>query len=601
MQRPALRDDATRMVRDPAVIPDGTPAAASCVGLVPLPADVCQPRVRKRLLVVGRERPVDPGADLMTLAAGRLATRVACVADEPEASAYLDENAVSCVVLDASGAGGETLATVTRLSDAHPAVPIVVLGREADPEVAVAIVQGGAQDYVYEPDLDPVALERAIRHAIDRHRARVELRQLALHDHLTGAGNRVLFGARLAEALSPSGGDDGLVAVMFVDIDGFKRINDNLGHAAGDDALRAAAERMRASIRPADTLARFGGDEFTVLCGQLPDAEAALALARRIAHDLSQPLELDGAEVVLRASVGVTTGVRGASTPDGLLREADEAMYEAKHRGGSRAESYVPSRRESGNALALEAELRHAIPSGLRLLYQPQVRLVDGAMVGAEALLRWHHPERGVVNPCDFIPLAEQSGLIVPIGRWVLGEACAEAVRLGAVGGGPGRVSVNVSGRQVADPRLVSDVESALESSGLAPELLELELTESVLIEHLDEGVALVRRLKELGVSVALDDFGTGYSSLSYLKQLPVDTIKIDRSFVSGLPDCREDLAIVSAVISFARALGMGVIAEGVETQAHVEALLELGCEHVQGFHFHRPLEPERLHALWAS
>jgi EAL domain-containing protein (putative c-di-GMP-specific phosphodiesterase class I) len=275
-------------------------------------------------------------------------------------------------------------------------------------------------------------------------------------------------------------------------------------------------------------------------------------------------------------------------------------MHAAKHRGGGRIERFQTGYScGNGSDIELEAELRRSIPGELRAVYQPKVRLCDGSVAGAEALVRWDHPERGVVSPGEFIPVAEQSGLILPIGRWMLTEACAEGARLGDLDGRPSRISVNVSARQFADPSLVADVESALSDSGLPPERLQLELTESILIHDLDAGVELVRRLKDLGVSVALDDFGKGYSSLSYLKALPIDVIKIDRSFVSGLPDCREDLAIVSAVISFAGALGMDVLAEGVETQAHVDALLDLGCEHAQGFLFYKPLDVEDLRAVW--
>jgi diguanylate cyclase (GGDEF)-like protein len=576
----------------PAVI---SHVAASCATPETAAPDVCQPRVRRRLLVVGRERPTDPGADVVTLAAGRIGTRLEMVADEAGAMEYLARNQVSCLVLDATRAGSDPLAAVTRLTAAHAEVPLVVIGADAEPTVAVAVVQGGAQDYLVEEGLDPAALERAIRHGIDRHRTRMELRHLALHDHLTGVANRALFADRLTQALKRSARTSAGIAVLFVDIDGFKRINDNLGHSGGDEALRASANRLRDAIRPADTLARFGGDEFTVLCEDVPDVEAALAIAGRVVEAIGAPLRIAGAEVVLRASVGVAVDFSGDVSGDQLLRDSDAAMYQAKHRGGARAELFVPDGRAGGNTLALEAELRRAIPHQLRLAYQPQVRLSDGGIVGAEALLRWHHPERGVVSPAEFIPVAEESGLIVPMGRWVLAEACGEAVRLGREGGGPLQVSVNVSGRQVVDPGLVGDVEAALVASGLDPRLLQLELTESILIQNLDEGVSLIHALKELGVTVALDDFGTGYSSLSYLKRLPVDTVKIDRSFVSGLPDCREDVAIVSAVVSFARALEIEVVAEGVETEVHVEALRRLGCERVQGFHFHRPLDPTQL------
>jgi diguanylate cyclase (GGDEF)-like protein len=579
---------------------EDTPAN-SCVAPASTEPDVCQPRVRRRLLVVGRPAArANPETDAVVQAARRMTVRVAHQPDVGAAVDYLATNAAACVVLDATDPRVDAMEAVARLSATRYDAPVVVIGHEQDATRAVAVVSAGAQDYVLESGLEAAALERVIRQAIDRHRSRVQLQRLAMHDQLTGVANRSLFHERLDAALRRQSVTGRQVAVVFVDIDGFKRINDGLGHGAGDRALRAAAERMTAAIRPGDTLARIGGDEFTVLCEDIPDHPSALHIAERITRELETPLAIDGAEVVLRASVGVAVASAGC-TGDDLLRDADHAMYEAKRHGGGRAELFIAGHQATGSDIRLEAELRRGIPDQLRAVYQPQVRLTDGALLGIEALARWEHPERGIVPPGEFIPVAEMSGLILPIGRWMLMEACAEAMRLGDREGRRPRVSVNVSARQVADPGLVTDVELALARSGLAPEQLQLELTESILIQDLDAGLVLVERLKDLGVSLALDDFGTGYSSLSYLKQLPFDVVKIDRSFVSGLPGCREDLAIVSAVISFAGALGMDVLAEGVETEAHVDALLELGCDHAQGFHFYRPLDAVSLRELWRS
>jgi diguanylate cyclase (GGDEF)-like protein len=570
----------------------------TCAAPAPEQHDVCQPRIRRRLLAVRR-----PGGDECTVgvAAGRLGIRVVDAPDEQAAADYLERNVAACVVIDATDPQIDVLGAVTHLTTVRDEVPVVVIGDEQDPLGAVAVVQAGAQDYLYAGDTDGVALERAIRHSIDRHRTRTQLRHLALHDQLTGAANRALFADRLDLALKRREREGGDIAVLFIDIDGFKRINDHLGHSAGDRALRAAAGRMQSAIRPADTLARLGGDEFTVLCDGLPDVATPMAIAERIAAVLGEPLAIGDTEVVLRTSVGVTvTGYGQRHTAERLVHEADQAMHAAKQRGGGRIELFdAESQRRNGNGLILETDLRHSIPGDLRAVYQPQVRLCDGSIAGVEALVRWDHPDRGVVSPGEFIPIAEESGLILPIGRWMLTEACAEAARLGELDGRHSRMSVNVSARQFADPALVSDVEYALSESGLPPERLQLELTESILIHDLSAGVEVVERLKELGVSIALDDFGKGYSSLSYLKALPIDVIKIDRSFVKGLPDCREDLAIVSAVVSFAGALGMDVLAEGVETEAHRESLLELGCDHAQGFLFYRPLDLADLRAVW--
>jgi diguanylate cyclase (GGDEF)-like protein len=544
--------------------------------------DVCTPRVRRRLLVVGRAP-----AEVVAEAATRLGARVQHADDVDEAAATLRDRVAACVLLDGRG---DAIDALRRLRDARADVPVVVLGAGDDPRLGVAAVQAGAQDYLHDTELEARTLERAIRYAIDRKRTEAELTRLALHDQLTGLANRSLFTERLDQAVAAGGS----LAVLFVDIDGFKRINDGLGHRAGDRALCEAARRLRAALRPGDVLARFGGDEFTVLCEGVADEQAAVALAGRVTRELIRPLVIEHAEVVLRASVGVALGTGGERTGEELLRDADAAMYRAKRRGGSRAELAAPQAARPHDALGLEADLRYAIGRELRVVYQPKVLLADGHTFGAEALLRWQHPTRGPISPGDFIPVAEESGLIVPIGRWVLEEACREAMRW------PGEmsVSVNLSARQVVDSALVDDVRAILDSTGLPPHRLQLELTETILIDDVEDDLAVVDGLKALGVSLGLDDFGKGYSSLGYLKRFPVDTVKVDRSFVMGLPESREDVAIVSAVVSFARALDMAVVAEGVETDEHVAALLELGCEQAQGFHFHRPLEVEDFRAL---
>ena len=564
--------------------------AAGCTSAPVAPVrDVCRPRLRRCLLLVGC--PGEAGA-VVTAAADRLATQVVQCRTPREASERLAAGKVGCVLL-VPDPDSEPLAALAALERHCRETPIVVLGREIDPTLAVAAVQAGAQDYVLQGEIEPATLERAIRYAIDRKRTEVQLAHLAHHDPLTGLPNRGLFVDRLEDAIRDRS-TDGTPAVLFCDVDGFKRINDHLGHRAGDSALCAAADRIKAVVRPGDTLARLGGDEFTILCDKVPDAAAAISIAERVAAALERPLVIDGAEVVLRASIGVAVADEQTTSPDALLCAADEAMYEAKRRGGGRWRVYDPAARRAANAVELEAALRHAIPDQLRVVYQPRVRLSDGAIVGAEALMRWEHPDRGTISPADFIPVAEATGLIVPMGRWILEAACAEAVRWD----GERSISVNVSARQVVDRSLVEDVRRALARSGLEPGRLHLELTESILMEDLEETASVVRALGQLGVKLELDDFGTGWSSLSYLKRFPVDAIKIDQAFVRGLPDARADVAIVSAVISFAGALGLDVVAEGVETADHVAALLDLGCEQAQGFHFHRPLAPEVMREL---
>jgi diguanylate cyclase len=557
-----------------------------------LGADVCQPRVRTGLLVLSES---GGACALARLAAERL--RIACVhhARVDEAADHLAAQRVSCVLLDASGSELEPMSALARLTAARSDVPIVVLGADGSSTLALAAVQAGAQDYLVRDEVDAGSLERSIRYAIDRKRTEVQLAHLAVHDHLTGLPNRSVFDERLEHALQRRRDGHGGVAVLFIDLDGFKRLNDSFGHGAGDEVLREAGVRIRSAVRPHDTVARLGGDEFTVLCEGVHGDRGALTLGRRIAEELARPLVINGYEIVLRASIGVVLAEREHVTAEQLLQRSDDAMYHAKARGGGCPQLYTPgrARERAGHEIQVESALRRGIPDELVALFQPVVALADGRLVAVEALARWQHPSRGLVPPAEFIPIAEQSGLVVALGNWVLGESCRRAAEWGDL-----RVSVNVSGRQLAEGSLVESVARALEESGLAPERLQLELTETVLMDDIDGHIALMRALKELGVSLALDDFGKGYSSLSYLHRFPIDRIKIDRAFVGGLPESRASVAIVSAVLSFANALDIEVVAEGIETQAHLDALLRLGCEYGQGFFFHRPLEAERIQAL---
>ena len=540
--------------------------------------------MRTGLLVVG---------DRADSAAERL--RIACHHERSPRRPILAGARVSCVLLDASGPELDPMSALARLKAARSDVPIVVLGADGNSTLALAAVQAGAQDYLVRDEVDAGSLERSIRYAIDRKRTEVQLAHLALHDHLTGLPNRSVFDDRLEHALRRRRDGQGGVAVLFIDLDGFKRLNDSFGHGAGDDVLREAAMRIRTAVRPHDTVARLGGDEFTVLCEGVHGDRGALAIGRRIAEELARPLVIDGHEIVLRASIGVVLAEREHVTAEELRQQSDDAMYRAKARGGGCPQLYTPgrARERAGHEIQVESALRRAIPDELVAHYQPVVELDGGRLVGVEALVRWQHPSRGLVPPGEFIPVAEQSGLVVALGDWMLGESCRQAV-----GWGDLRVSVNVSGRQVAEGSLVASVARALEESGLPPERLQLELTETVLMDDIDGHIALMREVKELGVTLALDDFGKGYSSLSYLHRFPLDRIKVDRAFVGGLPESRASVAIVSAVVSFAAALDIEIVAEGVETQAQVDALRSLGCEYAQGFFFHRPVGPERISAL---
>ncbi len=447
------------------------------------------------------------------------------------------------------------------------------------------------------------AVANTLGGALRQKRAEELLTHQALHDSLTDLPNRALVGDRLAHALARAARSGDHTAVLLVDLDNFKAVNDSLGHGPGDELLVVVAERFRGCVRPGDTVARLGGDEFVILLEGTSEPEA-LAAADRILATLRHPLVLDGRPIVVQASIGLATSVE-TGDGDALLRNADLAMYAAKGAGKGRVEVFHAAMHEAVLLrLELEADLRAALPHALeggqfRLLYQPKVSLQTNRVTGVEALLRWEHPQRGTVAPLEFIPLAEETGLIVPIGAWVLEEACRQGARWqAAYPDAPALVvSVNVSGRQF-DAGLVETVRQALTTTGIDPATLCLEVTESVVMADVEATIATLQALKGLGVRLSIDDFGTGYSSLTYLKQFPLDELKVDKSFVDGLGLDSQDGAIVAAIMGMARALDLTVVSEGVETSAQLASLRALGCQSAQGFYFARPAPPEDIEAL---
>ncbi len=447
-------------------------------------------------------------------------------------------------------------------------------------------------------------LSAAVRDVTERKLAADALAHQATHDALTGLPNRPLFLDRLDHALARARRSRGRLAVLFLDLDDFKLVNDTRGHEAGDQLLVAVKPRLMAELRPGDTVARFGGDEFVVLCEDLVADAAALSIAERIAEACARPIMIGDHEHVVSASIGIVIVERGHSTPSNVLRDADAAMYRAKAGGKGRIELFDEGMRAHLiERIAIESSLRRGLENGeLRLFYQPVFSLERDQFVGVEAMLRWQHPERGLLEPSEFISIAEDSGLIVPIGEWVLEQACRQAVAWrdrGQGGDEPLRVSVNLSPRQVSRSNVVAAVQRVLRTTGLEPELLELEITERMLIDEGEAVTLALRELKEVGVRLVLDDFGTGYSSLSYLKRFTIDALKIDRSFVGGLCSPESgDGAIVNAIVSMARALDVEVTAEGVETAEQLSRLRETGCPYAQGHLFSPPLPPGELDAL---
>lgn len=419
----------------------------------------------------------------------------------------------------------------------------------------------------------------------------------ALYDSTTGLPNRELLADRIAHALAGHRADDqGTIAVLLLDLDRFKVINESLGHTAGDRLLAAVGQRLIHGLRPGDTVARFGGDEFGIVLDPVEDADEARRIADRIGAELRSPFSLNGREWFVSASMGIALAEPGRATPDELLREAEIAMVRAKGDATQRHHTFEPSMSDQTmERVDLENDLRLALERAeLRVHYQPIVNLDSEVVVGFEALVRWQHPTRGLVPPMAFIPMAEETGLIVPVGRWVLETACRQAARWRrsrpATPGAPAPfVSVNLSARQFAAADLVEDVATILAETGLEPGALELEITESVVMDQSETGIRVLRELRERGVRLVLDDFGTGYSSLAYLKHLPLDTIKIDRSFVAGLDEVA-DRSIVDAVIALAHGMGIGVVAEGIESQRQAERLRELGCVLGQGYLYSRPV-----------
>jgi diguanylate cyclase (GGDEF)-like protein/PAS domain S-box-containing protein len=474
---------------------------------------------------------------------------------------------------------------------------VKIEGRSREP-FGVLVIQSMTPRCFAPGDVDFLqALANVLADALERQAIEDAIRERAVHDPLTGLPNRVLFVDRLEHALARQGRAESLCAILFLDLDHFKLVNDSLGHHVGDELLTAAAPRLKQALRSSDTVARFGGDEFGILLEDIASERDAIETAERIAAIFARPFVLSGSEHFVTTSIGIALAC-GGEQADELIRDADAAMYRAKDRGRARYEVFDEGMRGRAiERLRVENDLRRAIERGeLRLEYQPVVSLHNFSIVGVEALLRWRHPQRGEVPPSEFIPIAEENGLIEPIGRWVLEHACRQAAQWyrARPDAAPLTMSVNLSAVQVR--RSLPDVvRSVLRSTGLDPACLSLEITETVMVRDAEGLGEVLQALKALGVRLVLDDFGTGYSSLSYLTRLPLDVLKVDRSFVDGLGSESRDTAITETIIAMSRALSLDVVAEGVETPEHVRELSRLGCGLAQGFHFSRAVPAEEI------
>ena len=445
------------------------------------------------------------------------------------------------------------------------------------------------------PDCGWVATHEDIT---EQRQSEVKIEYMAHHDSLTDLANRVLLNERLERALVQIDQSE-IVAIHHLDLDQFKAVNDTFGHPVGDKLLKIVADRLRGLVRETDTIARMGGDEFVIVQAAIADPGDATSLAQRIIHLLGEPFDIDGQQVLIGVSVGIAVGPGDGLTADKLLRNADLALYRAKGDGRSTFRFFEPVMDlQMQTRRILEQDLRRALPAGeFELYYQPVVNLASRTVSGFEALIRWNHPQRGLVSPGTFIPLAEEIGFIVPMGEWVIREACATAA------GWPGnsRVAINISAVQFRNPGLMQVIIGALATSGLDPTRLEIEITESVLLQNKDTTLAVLHQLRALGVRIALDDFGTGYSSLTYLQCFPFDKIKIDRSFVKDITENTGSLNIVRAVAALASGMGMTATAEGVETREQLDSITSEGCTEMQGFLFSRALPAHELQRLFAA
>jgi diguanylate cyclase (GGDEF)-like protein len=499
---------------------------------------------------------------------------------------------------DADPDAGLSLLEYVRMS--APEAPIVTLGPHENEALAAQAIREGAQDHLVIPELDPPLLRRALTHAIERKRAESELVHQALHDELTGLPNRALFLDRLGLALERSRRSGEPLAVLFLDFDNFKQINDSRGHAAGDVVLATLGDRLSSLLRPMDTVARFGGDEFTFLFEGLSSEREVVLIADRICQAATHPIDLGGAETTVTVSVGIAMAADPDVSPDMIIREADAAMYRAKERGRSRYELFdEDSRRRAVERIELEAAIRQAVEqSELRVHYQPHLVLHGlDEVSGGEALVRWQPPGQELIAAREFMPLATAIGLGGPIGRFVLEQALGQLVQWRARKPGM-TMSVNISATELRDPVLPILLADAIDAAGLDPRAICLEIAEADLAADPDPVIEALERLKAIGVRIAIDDFGSGAAPLTRLRELPIDELKIHESFVAAVGDSPEDTAFMGSLVELGHALGLHVVAEGVETEAQLEHLRQLGCDAAQGYAISRPVSAEQFEAL---
>ena len=475
--------------------------------------------------------------------------------------------------------------------------PILVMTDEMEADVDRTAIRAGASDYLIRGRIDSQLLERTIRYAIERKQAEIKLTRLAHFDPLTNVPNRILFRDRLEHAIRKADRDQMPFTLMYLDMDGFKQVNDNFGHDAGDTLIAAFANRLRTCMRRSDSVARIGGDEFTLLLEQTESTSDIARIAEKVLETVTQPYQIGRQQVSVGCSIGIVVYPQTQGDADSLQKKADMAMYQAKQKEGSRYRFFTEAmHREAKRQLLLESELRRALcRNEFTLFYQPRQALSSGEIVGVEALLRWNHPDRGLVRPSEFLATTEDIGLIAPLGYWVIHRACWDLQRLRQAGLPAPAMSLNLSLRQFSDRQLAVRVADILDERGVSGSDLEFELTETAVMENMEAVSLPMQQLSRLGVRFSLDDFGTGSSSFLHLQRLPIDRLKIDRQFVAGLTNSEREQKLVSAMINLAHNLDKQVIAEGVETDAQLQLLRQCGCDQAQGYLLGRPLSFDDL------
>ena len=517
-----------------------------------------------------------------------------------EAVAALNAERFDVVLLDLNLPDGRGAECVAKIQEAEDLVPIVVLSGHGDEDYAVEILNQGVQDYLVKWEGDGRIILRAIRYAIERKRAEVKLNYLARYDSLTRIPNRQYLRDQLDQATTRSVSGGRTMALLLLDLDRFKTVNETLGHEAGDALLKEVVQRLTSSVREGDLLARLGGDEFAVLLEDVEAPPEVEAVARSVAGSFQEPFNVGGRQVSVTASIGVTVCPADSTDPVALLNNADIAMYRAKEQRGNTVKFFAPSMHEEIlSSHVLDADLKNAIAAGqFELLYQPQLRLADHRIDAVEALLRWKHPERGRLSPSEFLSAAEESGQIIPLGFWVIEEVCRQLKQWESAGVPVPRVAINLAAAEFRQPGFHEAVRGVLESNSVDPGLIEFELTERALMEDTAGTRDRLRALKNIGVRLAIDDFGAGYSCLSYLRQFPLDVLKIDRSFVSDLETSIDAQVICSAILSIAHALSLDAVAEGIESEQQLSFLTRNDCLYGQGFFFSVPVEADKIGPL---